>query len=215
MKALVIGATGATGQKLTELLLDDPDFTEVHVFVRRNLTQHHEKLRIHVVDFNQPESWQDKLVGDVAFSSLGTTLKDAGSTEAQRRIDFDYQYNFAKTAQTNHVSTFILVSSYNADAESRFFYSKIKGELENAVKDLRFERLTIFRPGLLVRPASTRFFENVAVKLLKGLNTIGLLKSQTPLPVEILATAMLKASKIKSAGNAEINLKNIFSFARS
>ena len=93
MKALIIGATGATGKDLVNKLLHDNDFEEVHAFVRRPLEIESDKLKSHVVDFENPDSWKDLVKGDVAFSCLGTTLKDAGSKDAQRKVDFDYQYN--------------------------------------------------------------------------------------------------------------------------
>ena len=130
MKALVIGATGATGKDLVNKLLEDKDFQEVHAFVRRPLNIKNEKLKAHVVDFEKPEEWKDLVKGDVAFSCLGTTLKDAGSKDAQRKVDFDYQYQFAKNAKENEVEDYILVSSYGANPNSKIFYSRMKGELE-------------------------------------------------------------------------------------
>ena len=135
MKALVIGATGATGKDLVNKLLEDKDFQEVHAFVRRPLNIKNEKLKAHVVDFEKPEEWKDLVKGDVAFSCLGTTLKDAGSKDAQRKVDFDYQYQFAKNAKENEVEDYILVSSYGANPNSKIFYSRMKGELEKEVKN--------------------------------------------------------------------------------
>ncbi len=214
MKALIIGATGATGKDLVSLLLADSDFSEVHVFVRKSLDNANIKLKQHLVDFDQPENWQDLVSGDVAFSCLGTTLKAAGSMEAQKKVDFTYQLNFAKAAKENAVPDFVLVSAFNADSKSKLFYSKIKGELEESVKALHFEKLSIFKPGMLKRENSDRTMENISLKILNFLNRFGILKSQKPLPTKVLAKAMINASKIKSIGTAEICLGNIFSFAR-
>ena len=126
MKALVIGATGATGRDLVNQLLTDKDYDEVNVFVRRPLEVESPKLKTHIVDFEKPEEWKDLVNGDVAFSCLGTTLKDAGSKEAQRKVDYDYQYNFAKAAKENEVEDYILVSSYGANPKSKIFYSRMK-----------------------------------------------------------------------------------------
>ena len=79
MQALILGATGATGQALTQQLLADARFQSVAVFARRDLALAHDKLTTHIVDFRQPETWQDKVRGDVLFSCLGTTIKAAGS----------------------------------------------------------------------------------------------------------------------------------------
>ena len=213
MKALVIGATGATGRDLVNQLLTDKDYDEVNVFVRRPLTVESPKLKTHIVDFEKPEKWKDLVNGDVAFSCLGTTLKDAGSKEAQRKVDYDYQYNFAKAAKENEVEDYILVSSYGANPKSKIFYSRMKGELEQSIKALHFNKLMIFQPGMLDRKDSERTGEVLGGKIIKFANKFGVLTQQKPLPTAVLAKAMINSSKIKSYGYSKIKLGSIFSFA--
>ena len=213
MKALVIGATGATGKDLVKQLCQDSDFDEIDIFVRRRSDFHNEKVKAHLVDFDHPEEWKHLVKGDVAFSCLGTTLKSAGSKENQKVIDYDYQFNFAKAAKENNVQDYILVSAYGASPDSKIFYSRIKGELEEAVKNLKFEKTTIFKPGMLERKNTDRNGEVFGLKIIKFLNKFGLFKSQQPLPTSILAKAMIVASKIKSNSFSEVKLHSIFSFA--
>ena len=213
MKALVIGATGATGKDLVQKLLADKDFEEVHAFVRRPLNIENDKLKSHIVNFEQPDEWKDLVKGDVAFSCLGTTLKDAGSKEAQRKVDYDYQYNFAKAAKENEVEDYILVSSYGANPKSKIFYSRMKGELEQSIKALHFNKLMIFQPGMLDRKDSERTGEVLGGKIIKFANKFGVLTQQKPLPTAVLAKAMINSSKIKSYGYSKIKLGSIFSFA--
>lgn len=213
MKALVIGATGATGKDLVSQLLNDENFKEVDIFVRKPIDLQHDKLNVHVVNFDKSEEWKDSVKGDVAFSCLGTTLKVAGSKEAQRKVDFDYQYEFAKAAKENGVDDYILVSAYGANPQSKIFYSKMKGELEEAVKQLHFNKITIFKPGMLERKNSERTGEVLGSRIIKFANKFGLLESQKPLPTDILAKAMINSSKIKSNGYSSIKLGNIFCFA--
>lgn len=213
MKALVIGATGATGKDLVNQLLNDKEFDEVDIFVRKPIDIQNNKLKVHVVNFEKPEEWKDMVKGDVAFSCLGTTLKDAGSKEAQKKVDFDYQYEFAKAAKENEVEDYILVSAYGANPQSKIFYSKMKGELEEAVKQLHFNKITIFKPGMLERKNSERTGEVLGSRIIKFANKLGLLESQKPLPTDILAKAMINSSKIKSNGYSSIKLGNIFCFA--
>lgn len=213
MKALVIGASGATGKDLVSQLLNDKDFEEVNVFVRKPLSIQNEKLKTHIINFEKPEEWKNSVQGDVAFSCLGTTLKDAGGKEAQRKVDYDYQLQFAEAAKENNVEDYILVSAYGANPKSKIFYSKMKGELEDAVKKLHFNKITIFRPGMLERKDSERSGEVLGSRIIKFANKIGLFESQKPLPTEILAKAMINSSKIKSNGYSSIELGNIFSFA--
>lgn len=213
MKALVIGATGATGKDLVQQLLNDPDYTAVDIFVRKPLGIFNDKLTVHTVDFDQPESWKNLVIGDVAFSCLGTTLKTAGSKEAQWKVDYDYQYNFAKSAKENNVEDFVLVSAYGANSGSKIFYSRMKGELENAVRQLHFNKITIFKPGMLERKDSERSGEVLGGRIIKFANKIGLLESHKPLPTQVLAKAMINSSKIKSNGYSSVKLGNIFAFA--
>ena len=194
-------------------LCQDSDFDEIDIFVRRRSDFHHEKVKAHLVDFDHPEEWKHLVKGDVAFSCLGTTLKSAGSKENQKIIDYDYQFNFAKAAKENKVEDYILVSAYGADPDSKIFYSRIKGELEEAVKNLKFEKTTIFKPGMLERKNTNRNGEVFGLKIIKFLNKLGLFKSQQPLPTSILAKAMIVASKIKSNSFSEVKLHSIFSFA--
>ncbi|HAI79656.1 MAG TPA: semialdehyde dehydrogenase, partial [Chryseobacterium sp.] len=209
MKALVIGATGATGKDLVSQLLTDKGYDEVNVFVRRPLAVENPKLKTHIVNFDKPEEWKDLVKGDVAFSCLGTTLKAAGSKEAQRKVDYDYQYNFAKAAKENEVEDYILVSSYGANPKSKIFYSRMKGELEQSIKDLHFNKLTIFQPGMLERKDSERTGEVLGGKIIKFANKFGVLTQQKPLPTEVLAKAMINSSKIKSYGYSKIKLGSI------
>ena len=213
MKALVIGATGATGKDLVNQLLTDKDYDEVNIFVRRPLAVENPKLKTHIVNFDKPDEWKDLVKGDVAFSCLGTTLKTAGSKEAQRKVDYDYQYNFAKAAKENEVEDYILVSSYGANPKSKIFYSRMKGELEQSIKALHFNKLMIFQPGMLDRKDSERTGEVLGGKIIKFANKFGVLTQQKPLPTAVLAKAMINSSKIKSYGYSKIKLGSIFSFA--
>ena len=122
MKALVVGATGAVGKDLVRLLLDDERFDEIHIFVRSTSGVKQENLIEHIVNFDNIAEWKDKLFGDVLFSCIGTTLKDAGSKEKQWKIDYDYQYDIAAAASENGVERYILVSSVGASASSTVFY---------------------------------------------------------------------------------------------
>ena len=124
---------------------------------------------------------------------MGTTLKAAGSKEAQWAIDYEANLEFAKAARQNGVNALVLISASGANSASSLFYQRMKGELEQAVIALNFPRLIIFRPPLLIRPNSDRLGEKIAERILHGFDRIGLMKSQRPLAVEKLAQAMLKA----------------------
>lgn len=214
MKAILIGATGATGKDLLQLLLKDDSFTQVDIFVRRKLEINHNKLNIHVIDFDKPEQWKHLVKGDVLFSCLGTTLKAAGSKDAQWKIDYEYQYQFAKAAKENGINNFVLVSSSGADPKSKIFYTRMKGKLEEAVKALSFSKITIFNPPILERKNTDRKGEIIALKAVKFFNKIGLFLSQKPLPTEVLAQAMINSAKTKQTGLTFLKGKEILDRAK-
>ena len=210
MKGLIIGATGATGKDLLAKLLEDEAFSEIHSFVRKPMSISHPKLHAHVIDFDTPEAWSDLLHGDVAFSCLGTTLAVAGSKEAQWRVDYDYQYAFAQQCKANGVPTFVLVSAAGATAQSKLFYNRMKGQLEDAIKALDFSCLLIFQPSVLIRSNSDRSGENFTVKAFKFLNKLGILKRYRPMPTAVLAERMRKEVATVAKGLHTFTLDKIF-----
>ena len=210
MKALIIGATGATGKDLLSQLLADDTYSEVHCFVRKPLALSYPKLHDHVVNFDTPEAWSDLLQGDVAFSCLGTTLAVAGSKEAQWRVDYDYQYAFAQQCKANGVPTFVLISAAGAKAQSKLFYNRMKGQLEDAVKALDFPSLLIFQPSVLIRSNNDRGAENFSVKAIHFLNKIGLFKRYRPMPTNVLAQRMRREVATATEGVHTFTLDEIF-----
>ncbi len=203
MKAIVIGATGAVGKELVRALLDDAHYTEVSVFVRRDPGVTHPKLTAHVINFEQPDTWRALVTGDVLFSALGTSLKQAGSKEAQRRIDYDYQYMFAEAAHANGVPHLVLLSSLGADSRSSIFYLRLKGELDDAVQRLGFDTVHIVRPPSLIRPEAKRLGETAVVKILQGLNAVGIAKNLAPMSVDTVARCMMEIGT-ESRGGIQI-----------
>lgn len=213
MHALLIGATGATGKDLLDILLEDDSFHRVDIFARRDLHIQHEKLKVHVIDFDNSEQWKHLVKGDVLFSCLGTTIKAAGSKEAQWKIDYDYQYQFAEAARENNVSHYVLVSSGSSSPDSPIFYTRMKGQLEEAVKALGFPKLSIFKPPVLIRKNSDRTMEVAGLKAIQFFNKFGILRSQKPLPTEILAEAMVHSAKTKDNGFFTLEGKAIWECA--
>lgn len=146
------------------------------------------------------------------FSALGTTLKDAGSKSQQYLVDYTYQYAFAKMASENGVKHCALVSSIGSNENSPFFYLKMKGALEEAIKKLDFEKTYVFQPPFLIRQAELiRTGEKIGINVVGVLNQLGLLKSQKPLAVSNLAQKML--GEISSESTARLNIytpKDIF-----
>jgi uncharacterized protein YbjT (DUF2867 family) len=165
-KALVSGATGLVGQSLLRQL-GGSDWEEVRALTRRPFPAAPPIMPI-VVDYDQ-ENLRLPLFGVThVFSCLGTTMKQAGSEKAFRRVDYDIPLMIAQAAKEAGVQHFLLVSSVGADAASRIFYTRVKGELEQAVIALGFRSVTITRPSFLAgdRP-DKRLGELVALPLMR------------------------------------------------
>ena len=198
--ALVIGATGLVGEQLVAQLLQHHEFDNVRVFVRRKLDFAHPKLEEQIIDFDQPESWARLVTGDVLFSTLGTTLKTAKTKENQYRVDFTYQYEFARAASANGVPSYVLVSSMGASSKSSVFYSRMKGELDEAVARLPFRKTIIFRPSILDgHRKEKRLTEKISLVLMRQLTQI-FLKKYRPTPVDKLTNQMISFSLANAPG---------------
>ncbi|MBW2637459.1 MAG: NAD(P)H-binding protein [Deltaproteobacteria bacterium] len=215
-KAIILGATGLVGRNLVKLLLDDDRYEGVTVFVRRSTGSLHPKLTEHSVDFDNPGPWEALVTGEDLFSCLGTTIKKAGSKDAQYTIDYTYQYRTAKAAAENGVTTYVLVSSSGANPHSRIFYSRIKGELDRHVKGLPFQTVCILKPSVLMgEREEKRTGESLGVFLGKILiPLIPPLKKYRPIPAETVAKAMIKAANDPDRqAISEYELEEIFVLA--
>lgn len=198
--ANVVGASGLVGQHLVAQLLSRTEFDLIRIFVRRKTGLFHPNLEEHVIDFDKPETWRHLVTGDVLFSALGTTRKAAKTKENQYKVDFEYQFEFAKAAAENGVPIYILVSSIGANARSSVFYSQIKGKLEDAVSRLKFPKLIIFRPSILEgerdekRPGE-KFWLSVTRMI-----TVFFLTDYQPTPADWMASSMIRQSLDETEG---------------
>lgn len=211
---IIIGATGMVGRQLVKLILTDSRFKKVLIFGRRPIGIKDDRLEEHLISFDKPDSWKHLVKGDVLFSTLGSTIKQAGSQEAQYKIDYTYQYQFAQAAAANGVPVYVLVSSSGANPDSSIFYSRMKGELERDVKKLPFQSITLLQPSLLVGPRETeRMGEKIGYRLLKTFNAIGLFKRYRPIHEEVVARAMINASVAAEPGIHIYTLDEVFTLA--
>ena len=171
--AVVIGASGLVGGHLLNYLLASPSYGRVVCLGRKKIDVSSPKLKQHKINFDKYGSYAPLLKGDDLFIAIGTTIAKAGSKEAFRKVDYSYAINIAKAAADNGMNQLLLVSSVGADTDSLFFYSRVKGELEEAVMKLKFWSIHIFRPSILLgeRPES-RVGESVAKVIGKGLDFV-------------------------------------------
>lgn len=202
---IIAGATGLVGREILEGLLADRTVVAVHSLGRRAPAIQHPKLTAHVVDFAALPVLPP---ADEVYLALGTTIKVAGSQAAFRAVDHDANLAVARAALAAGAKKAGLVSAMGADAHSKVFYSRVKGELENALAKMPFEGLAIARPSMLVgnREAlgqPTRRGEVWAFELGK---VLGFLIPANYKPIEAAAVAKALLSAVPTAKGKKVLL---------
>ena len=209
--AIVVGATGLVGGALTDRLGNADHIHKVVTLTRRPAPHTSPKVENQVVDFDQLEEMAAFFAADLLFSCLGTTRKQAGSIAAQRKVDLDYQYHAARVAADRGVSHYLLVSASGANADSKNSYLRMKGELEEKIQTLPFERISIFQPSLLLgQRAEFRLGEKAGALLLPLLCTIPGLRRYRPIRGEDVAAKMMQVSRQPGSSQEWFRLNEIF-----
>lgn len=196
--ALLAGATGAVGRHLLSRLLADPAYSEVRVLTRRAIAATEAKLRVHEVDFDRLDEQAALFDVDDVFCCLGTTMKQAGSREAFRRVDHDYVVRLAQLASEAGARRFLMISAVGADSRSMFFYSRVKGDTEREVRDVGPDTVHILRPSLLMGDRSEhRPGEEMSKRLMPLLNPLlmGPMSKYQGVHVDAVAARMLSLAK--------------------
>lgn len=208
---MVLGATGLVGGQALRLLLDDPAFSRVVVLGRRPLEGFASpKLRQEVVELERMEERAGAFAVDQLLCALGTTIRVAGSQAAFRRVDHDYPVAAARLALAGGASHYLLVSAMGANARSRVFYNRVKGEVEADLRALPFRSVTIARPSLLLgERAKFRLGEEVAKKL--GWMIPG---KYRPIQARDVAAALVRAAREDLPGVRVIESRALRAMAR-
>ncbi len=209
--AIVIGATGLVGQALVDRLAAADAIDKVVTLTRRPTRHSYAKVQNQVVAFDHLEDHAAAFAGDLLFSCLGTTRKQAGSIAAQRIVDVEYQYMAAQLAAAQGVRHYLLVSSSGANAESGNAYLRMKGELEQRVIVLPFKRISIFQPSLLLgHRAEPRPGEKLWSWILPPLCALPGLRRYRPIRAEQVAAKMVEASQRPGPALEFFRLDEIF-----
>lgn len=202
--AVIAGATGLVGESLVEQLIKDDYYQKLVVITRRPLTIENLKIEtVLVPDFKQLSSHADKIKGDDVFCCLGTIMAKAKSKDVFRKIDYDYVVKIAEITKQNNASQFILISSLGADKNSRIFYNKVKGEVEETIQKMSFDETHILRPSMLLGPRQEkRAGEDAAKTLFKTFDFLfrGPLKKYKGIQADQVARAMLFFAKEENPG---------------
>ena len=213
--AVVVGATGLVGRSLVEQLVDATHVDRVVTVTRRAIAHASPKVANEVVNFDKLDDYASAFRGQWLFSCLGTTREQAGSVEAQRRVDVDYQLAAARLAAANGVRHYLLVSSGSADASSGNAYLRMKGELEQRVLALPFERISIFQPSVLVGTRErSRPAEKLAGSVMGVLGIIPGLRRYRPIRGEQVAAKMVEATREPGPAVEWFRLDDVFPTTR-
>jgi len=202
MRATVIGSTGLIGGHLRRLLEEDPGFESIRLLVRRSVPVSDPRTNQVITDFSDESSFRAGIEGsDAIFCSVGTTSRNVkGDKAAYRKVDYDIPVQAARLCQETGCGRFLLVSSVGSSSRSRIFYSRLKGEVEEAVQQLNIGSVSVFRPSLLLGKRSEfRSGERIA-QLVMGPLALAIPSPYTPVRAESVARAMVAAAKKGAPG---------------
>lgn len=147
--ALIAGASGLVGSELLKILIANDVYETIHLLSRKPLEIKSSKIIEHIINFDELDRFEPNTKIDHIFCTLGTTIKKAKTKENFKKVDYDYVLELGKKAEQWNTEKFLMVSSLGANAKSRIFYSRVKGEIEQALINHSLNQLFIFRPSLL------------------------------------------------------------------
>jgi uncharacterized protein YbjT (DUF2867 family) len=210
--ALILGSTGLVGRHLVDVLRAEPRYEHITVVTRRasEAFDRDAKTTQVVVDFARLADYADRLAADHVFCALGTTMRTAGSKERFRDVDYAYPVEAGRVTLANGAKHFSLVSSLGANAQSRTFYSRVKGETEEAIRSQGWPSLVIVRPSIIggereERRPGERLGQVIFRLLPKSLRTI---------PARVIALAMVELAKSEPPGVKLVPSRDLWAHAR-
>ncbi len=170
LTAILAGSSGLVGSECLDSLLARPEYGHVILLTRRELggAARHRKVRQIITDFSDLEAAGASLAGDHVFCALGTTIRKAGSQAKFREVDYEFPRRLAELTRQQGARHFSIVSALGASPGSPFFYSRVKGEIEQALRVMDWPSLGIFRPSLIAgERAESRPLEKLSERLLR------------------------------------------------
>lgn len=202
-KAIILGSSGLIGSNLLTLLVQHEGYESVTVFVRNKIELDHPKLKQIITDFKNLEHLKDEITGDVIFCCLGSTKKKTPDLDQYKKVDHDYPLYFAHEGLKNGIKSFHLVSALGANSKSSNFYTKMKGETEDALKAVEFDSTYIYQPSFLRgNRAENRPMEKIMLPIMSIVDLIlfGPLKKYQSIEALDVAKAMLNESITNKRG---------------
>lgn len=192
--AIILGGTGLTGSFLLDRLIADDSYVSIKLFSRRASGNPSPKIQEFLGDVLQLDLFKDDFIADEVFCCVGTTSSKTKDRSVYRAIDFGIPYSASKLAKENNIPTFLVISSMGANSKSKIFYSRTKGEMEQAVLDQKIPNTYILRPSLILGERNEkRFGESLGAVLLKLVNVflVGKSKKYRAIKSDCIAAAMI------------------------
>ena len=195
--ALLFGSTGLVGGHVLKQLIHNSIYSKIKIFVRSEIEVKSNKLQIIKTDFSNLGDFKEHIKGDDCFFCIGTTKKNSPKQDEYRRIELDIPKQVARLAKINEVKSFIFVSSISASPKSSSDYLRFKGQVEEEIKNLNFQKIAIMRPSFLMgKRKENRVIEKVGIPIFNFLSPLflGSLKKMKPINSEIVAKIMIRAA---------------------
>jgi len=192
--ALLFGSSGLVGGHLLNQLIKDTNYSKIKLFVRSVPEISDSKVEIIKTDFNNLENHKEDIKGDDSFFCIGTTKQNSPDKDKYRRVELEIPKEIAKIAKSNLVNSFIFVSALYANPKSSGEYIRLKGLVEEELKELNFPKLGIMRPSFLIgNRKEKRISETIGIFVFKLLSPLllGPLKKMKPIHSETVAKAMI------------------------
>ncbi len=202
--AIILGATGLTGSHLLDMLLDDDAYEKVKVFTRTSTGKQHPKLEEILCDVLKLQQYEDRFIADEIFCCIGTTKAKTPDKKLYHAIDFGIPVVASILAEKNNVTTFSVISAIGAHKNSRIFYSRTKGEMEEAVLQSNIPNILIYRPSLIFgKRKEKRWVEGISLVFMKILQVffIGKLKNYKPIHAKDLAKVIYWEAQHTTTGH--------------
>ena len=193
--AIILGATGLTGDVLLKKLLNDQRYDEIKIFTRKPLRLENKKITEILCNLLELDSYKENFFGDEVYCCIGTTTKKTPDKELYKEIDYGIPIRAAKLCKDNGIKTFAVMSSMGANANSSIFYNRTKGEMEQAVLELKIENIYVLRPSMIGGNRNEfRIAEKIGSVLMKVFNPlfIGSLRKYRIIDADIIANAMIE-----------------------
>ena len=213
LTALLAGASGLVGGECLRALVAEPGYERIVVLTRRDLgaAAHNAKVTQTIIDFSGLEKAIEGVRADHVFCALGTTIRKAGPQQKFREVDLDYPIRFATAARRGGASHFSVVSALGAHSSAPFFYSRVKGEMEDALRRMGWPSLAIFRPSVIAGDrGESRPFERLAEHALRFAPA-----TWRPVAASEIARAMVRTALQSPGGVTIVESRNIAAAAQS